>query len=127
MMRSKSLLKIIVLVAVPLFILIVFALSGLIIDALGNVPTCPFYLQFGAYCPAYGNTRSTIALLNGNIIDSLRYNITIIFLCLLAAAFYVEAVVSLFNKKVCIVPRSNVFIFIMVAGFLAYFVVRNFV
>lgn len=35
---------------------------------------CSFHAKYQLYCPGCGGTRAAIALLEGNIIESLRYN-----------------------------------------------------
>jgi hypothetical protein len=90
------------------------------------LPPCPFYTTFNLYCPACGNTRSLEALLRGEFIAALRYNITIPFLVLLAAAFLTELIFRAFGKRMVIVPRKNAFLFGVIGFFLVYYVVRNF-
>jgi hypothetical protein len=66
-------------------------------------------------------------LMNGDILGSLRYNITVLFLFLLLTLFYFESVISLFGKKIKLVPRGNWFIYGSFIIFLIYFIVRNFI
>ena len=110
----------------PIIVLTLVLASDTILRLTEYVPACPFYTQFGKYCPACGNTRSITALLHGDILGSLRYNITIIFLCLLGLAFYVEKITNVLGKKIKLIPRGNVFLFASLAFFLMYFLLRNF-
>ena len=42
---------------------------------------CGFRVRYGIYCPGCGGTRALIALLEGDLVQSLRYNpITVLFL-----------------------------------------------
>ena len=91
------------------------------------IPDCPFYIMTGKYCPGCGNTRSLVALFQGNVLASLRYNISIVFLCLLGLAFCVEKALCLFDLHIKLFPRSNAFLFTTIGIFLAYFVIRNFI
>ena len=111
---------------VPALIIGVFAFSETIIYMVSSMAPCNLYTNFGIYCPACGNSRSITALLRGDILGSLRYNLVIVFLCVLLLCLYIEQVAAIFNKRIKIVPRSNVFIFSAIAFFLVYFVVRNF-
>ena len=87
---------------------------------------CRLYYFTGIYCPACGGTRSTAALLRGDILTSLRYNAFVIFLCLVGIVLYIEFVLKLFDIKIKIIPRSTVFVLVTLALFAVYFVVRNF-
>ncbi|MDR1687071.1 MAG: DUF2752 domain-containing protein [Clostridiales bacterium] len=90
------------------------------------MPRCRFYSAFGLYCPSCGSTRSFFALLKGNLAEALRYNVFFVYLCVLIFAFYIENAAALLGKKLRIVPRKNSFLFISLAFFLLYFVLRNF-
>lgn len=91
------------------------------------LPPCPLYTVFEIYCPACGNTRSLNALLGGDILASLRHNLTIPFLALLAVAFLVELGFRAFGKKVTLVPRKYAFLYGCIGFFLVYYIVRNFI
>jgi hypothetical protein len=110
----------------PAVLLVCIIVSDVLINLTERLPVCPFYQTFGLYCPACGNTRSITALLQGYIVQSLRYNITVIFLCLLGFAFYIEFLMGVCNKKIKIVPRGNAFIGISLTFFLLYYLLRNF-
>ncbi|MCL2357144.1 MAG: DUF2752 domain-containing protein [Defluviitaleaceae bacterium] len=83
------------------------------------------YYDMGIQCPACGGTRSAAALLRGDIVRSFLYNPIVIFACLLALAFYTEFVLKIFNVHIKIVPRSQLFIWITLALFVAFYVGRN--
>jgi len=60
------------LVVVALICLLTFYLF----DArLGGFPQCPFYLLTGWYCPGCGSQRAFSALVHGDILHAMRYNI----------------------------------------------------
>jgi hypothetical protein len=67
------------------------------------------------------------ALLRGDILTSLRFNPIVIFSVLLGMAFYTELIFSIFNKNIKIVPRSMVFLWVMVGLFSVFYVVRHFI
>jgi len=122
----KNLQKLLFLIVIPALIISVFVFSDTVIYLVSSISPCTLYTNFGFLCPACGNTRSVIALLHGDILGSLRYNLVIVFICLILLGLYTERVAAIFNKKIKIVPRSSIFIFGSVAFFLIYFVVRNF-
>jgi len=90
------------------------------------IPVCLFYGSTGLLCPACGNTRSIISLLDGDFIHSLSYNITPVVLALFALAFYIELLSAAFIRKIKIIPRSAVFLYVLIAIMIIYFCGRNF-
>jgi hypothetical protein len=88
---------------------------------------CPFYALLGKYCPGCGNTRSVTALAGGDILGSLRHNVSVIYFCLLGLAFYTECVCRLFGKELKIIPRHEWFIYSSLIFFGVYFIIRNFI
>ena len=90
-------------------------------------PPCPFYRDYCICCPSCGNSRSVLSLLQGDVLSSLRYNITPPFLLAIILAFYGEAIARLFGKKITLVPRQTSFLVVVIVGFIVYFVARNFI
>jgi len=91
------------------------------------IPSCTFYLLFKKSCPGCGGTRSFLALINGDILLSLRYNAMPVFFLVLGILYYIEWIVRVFGKCIIIVPRNIIFLYSTIAIFLIYFVVRNFI
>lgn len=92
-----------------------------------SFPTCMIHKYTGLYCPACGNTRSVLSLLDGNLFLSLRYNITPFTIGLLLIILYIEATFYALGHPLKILPRSNRFWFIILTIILLYYLVRNFV
>ncbi|NMB30563.1 MAG: DUF2752 domain-containing protein [Clostridiales bacterium] len=115
-------------IAIPIIaILCVILLKDVIIIVANNFPKCRFHKLTGGLCPGCGNTRSVIALLNFNIIKSLKYNITPILLGTIILILYIELGTYLFGRHRAILPRSNLMLALIIVLMLLYYVVRNFV
>ena len=116
--------KILIAVAIPIFVIVFAAMFGRFNYIM---PPCKLYNNFGLMCPGCGGTRSVEALLHGDFLTSFRLNPLVIFFSLLGIAFYAELIFSIFNKKIKIVPRSMVFMWVMIVLFLIFSVVRHFI
>ncbi len=123
---AKQLLRIaVILFPIVLLLSLPFCIKYILI--LGqNMPACPFYQIFRLYCPACGNTRSVMALAKGDILSSLRFNVTPIVLLIVGALFYVECVLYLYGKRVHLFPRKG-FGYVLIGVMLLYFLIRNFI
>jgi hypothetical protein len=100
--------------------------SGYIVRFLENIAApCPVYTRLGLYCPACGNTRSLEALLRGDLPLSMRHNPAILFLTLLAAAFYTETAFRAFGKQIKLIPRGRGFVVSVIMIFAVYYILRN--
>lgn len=125
---NKNTLAKVAYIAMPIIaILSVIFLKDVIIMIANNFPKCSFYKLTGHLCPGCGNTRSVIALLNFNIIKSLKYNITPILLGTIILILYIELGTYLFGRHRKILPRSNVLLISIIVVMLLYYIVRNFV
>ena len=112
----------------PLILAAVFFLSRGLLLAIGrHLPACPFYTITGYYCPACGNTRSVTALLHGDILSALRYNITPVLLLVAAVLFYGELAAAAFGKNLRFFPRNSTVNFILLGLLLLYYLIRNFI
>ncbi|HWT77143.1 MAG TPA: DUF2752 domain-containing protein [Mobilitalea sp.] len=89
------------------------------------LPVCYFYSLFHLYCPACGNTRSVTALLHGDILGSLRYNIVPPLLVLIGLLAYIELATYSFGTHRRLLPRRLSFYLILIALLVIYFIVRN--
>lgn len=96
-------------------------------DITGALPPCMIYEIFGIQCLGCGNTRSVMALLRGDILSSLKFNITPVLLSTLLILLYAELVTMAFGKHKRFLPRKGVFWIIFGIALAGYFVGRNFV
>lgn len=90
------------------------------------LPSCLFYRYTGFYCPACGNTRSVRALLQGDVLSALQYNIVPLTLMILGVLLYGELGTFLFGKHKTLLPRKGIFWIIFGILMAIYFVGRNF-
>ena len=125
-MKTKKALKLCFFM-LPVPIALMFVFREQIIRLSQTFPKCIFYALTGYYCPACGNTRSVLALINGNILVSLHYNIVPVFLFLVILCFYIENAFSLFGRKIIIFPRSDKLLYSLTGFFVFYFIIRNFI
>ena len=119
--------KIIIAVIIPLFVFLFAFVFNLVDSLIFILPPCSVYYFFGIMCPGCGGTRSVEALLHGDIFTSFRLNPMVIFGSLLGIAFYTEFIMDIFNKKIKIVPRSMVFLWVTVGLFSVFYIVRHFI
>ncbi len=111
----------------PILTLLFFLYRDFFIISSKYFPECSFYRQTGYLCPACGNTRSVTALLHGDILNSLGYNITPLLLLTFAAAFYIELVACAFGVKMLIIPRNYRFLTAVLTALPLYYLFRNFI
>lgn len=117
--------KIFAVLAVPLIIVSAVVFRNSLLALKDYLPACLIYETTGWLCPACGNTRSVIALLNGNIIDSIGYNIMPVLLCVIGIVLYIELVTWCLGKHVAVFPRNNKFVVGLALIVCLYYVARN--
>ena len=120
-------LRIIIAAAGPLVAAVVFALRGYIGGLAGHLPECYFHKATLLWCPGCGNTRSVLALLHGHLWLAIRNNPTMPFLGLLLVLLYAENAAALGGREIRLLPRKQLFWWIVIAAFVVFYVVRNFV
>jgi len=112
---------------IPFIISAGFYILSIYMDNIVKIlPPCIIYSHFHILCPGCGNTRSVAALLRGDILGSLRYNVTIPLLCLLAVIYYIEGLTYIFGRPVVIIPRKIAVLIIILSILIIYYILRNF-
>lgn len=126
-MKLKKALRISFLILPIPLVFFLFLLKEQIAKYTQTIQECIFHKITGFNCPACGNTRSVFALMDGDIVNSLYFNITPIFLILVILCFYIENVFALFNKKIIVFPRDDKVLYIFTGFFILYYAARNFI
>lgn len=112
--------------SLPFLFTVIFIFKDYIIKLMYLFPACPFFKTFDLYCPGCGNTRSVFSILNGDILSSLRYNITPLLLMFFAIMAYIEFILNSFGRRIHILPRNTRFYLITAIILALYSIVRNF-
>lgn len=86
---------------------------------------CMLWFLTGLYCPGCGGTRSIRALLQGDLLLSLRCNPAVPLLILLGLLWYAEQLLAVFGRPKKIIPRSRRFWVPLLGMLLAFYLLRN--
>ena len=114
-------------ILIPIAVIIFILCKDLILLLASHFPPCFFYSIYHLYCPSCGNTRSVTALLQGDILTSLRFNIVPVLSIILLTLAYIELVTYSFGKHIRILPRKLAFYMVGIALLVLYFIIRNFI
>jgi hypothetical protein len=125
-MKNKTLLKIVTLF-IPVVIVALISIKNFILSLTTLFPACFFYSIYHRYCPSCGNTRSVTALLHGDLLTSLRFNIVPFITIVLLTAAYIELATYSFGKQVKILPRKLNIYLIGIVLLVLYYILRNFI
>lgn len=125
-MKNNRLIYKIIAIIIPLIAIIIFLQRDKVIYIGTLLPPCQIYSTFKIYCPACGNTRSVTALLKGDILTSLSYNIIPFLLLLFIICAYVELLTYALGKRLYILPRKSLFYIIVGVFVSVYLILRNF-
>lgn len=86
---------------------------------------CYFRIHWRIYCPGCGGTRAFIALMQGQIIQSIKYNpITLLFLVDVLLMTALDMIKK--NKKYSVAKCRKIINISMLVFILVFFLVRNF-
>ena len=104
MKKYKAYHKILVCISPFILFAILYFTARFVIENC-TLPPCFTYYAFGIQCPGCGITRSIIALVNGDILLSIRQNVYVLLIIVIGLMFYIE-----FALKIFVVPRSGLII-----------------
>lgn len=89
------------------------------------LPPCFTYTVFSFHCPGCGITRSIKALLNGDILLSLRQNILPVVGIVLAVWLYIEFLFYVFHRMPPFTLLKEKYVYIGLGILLIYTILRN--
>ncbi|MDF2905909.1 MAG: hypothetical protein K0R34_1230 [Herbinix sp.] len=124
-MINRKRIKTIITLAPPLLGILLLFLKEPILALTKYIPTCFLYSRLHLYCPACGNTRSVSALLHGDVIASLHYNITPGLVLLLGIIAYIELIATRFGRPIKLLPRKLWFYLVLITLLVIYYIARN--
>ena len=119
--------KVLTLLLPPLLLIMILLGKEAIIRFAFSLPPCPFKAIYNFYCPSCGNTRSVSALLHGDLLTSLRYNIIPVLLLLFGLLAYIEIIAYRFGRSIKILPRNSRYYVVGAILLGVYLVIRNFI
>lgn len=111
----------------PAAVFIIFLMKDFIYSIINNLPQCQFHKMTGLLCPGCGNTRALKSLLSLNIIDALRYNITLPLIIAALILFYIQSVISIWHGPVILFPKKISVYIVLCILLVFYFIIRNFI
>ncbi len=111
----------------PIIAILLISARDYFISLTKNWSPCIFYSITHLYCPSCGNTRSLKALLHGDILSSLRYNIVPSLLLIFMLLAYIELVTYSFSKHVRLLPRKLSYYLVLLTILAIYLIFRNFI
>ena len=126
MLRHKLIYRIIVIAAPFVAALVLWICAPLLIAFGKALPSCPVNTLTGLYCPGCGMTRSVVALYAGDILLSLRSNITPYVAAALLIMLYAEWVAHAFGKQLKTIIHNGKIMAVIGAALLIWLTVRNF-
>lgn len=114
-------------ILLPIVALILYYTQDFFIALISLLPACPIYAHFHLYCPACGNTRCVKALLRGDILTALRFNITPVIFGIFILLGYLEMAFNSFGRRIYLLPRKLSFYIIIIILLVLYLIIRNFI
>lgn len=64
-----------------------------------NIFTCKIYEKYGIYCPGCGCTRAFVSIFHGEIVESLKYNPTVLYTIIISSIYILTNTISIIRKK----------------------------
>lgn len=112
------------------FTIVLLFIIYIIYKMLGQPPIaqCLIYNKTGIYCPGCGCTRAFINMLQGNIIQSLKYNPTVIYSTIVIALYMVsQSIGRIFGikERKYIMKYKPIYIYIGIFILIGTCIVKN--
>lgn len=119
--------KIAVVSILPCVVLFLFSFRFFLKGLANYLPPCMWYTLYGICCPGCGMTRAMLAILDGNVLLSLRENAFFVFCMIAIVLVYLQCVFRVFSRKVCFFSKNILFWVMVAIAFIMYVVLRNFI
>lgn len=91
----------------------------------GRYPTCPFLAVTGHWCPGCGSLRAMHAVATGDIHTALGFNVLTVLALPLLAVLWWRWIRRRWQGKARPAPVRPVYLWVMLAGVLVFWLVRN--
>lgn len=124
MKQYKKWQKVLICIGPFILLAVAYLIAQLVINYV-PLPPCLVHTLTGLQCPGCGMTRSVIALVNGDILLSLRQNALLIVFILIAVIFYIEYALNAFGVNLKLPFHKMRYVYIFLALLAIYSVLRN--
>ncbi len=81
-----------------LITIIILCIIGIIIQNYIKIPECIIYKNLHIYCPGCGCTRAFIAMMEGNFLESIYQNSTVLYTTIITLIYIVSQTISRITK-----------------------------
>lgn len=123
---EEKALYIIGLIGISCFVIFLLILRAFNISILDIHIPCVILEKTGYYCPGCGGTRAVKALVNGDILNSLRYHSVVLYIVVVGGLFMILNTISLIFKKDFSGMRIKSFYLLLIPAIIfIQFIIKN--
>lgn len=79
--------------------ILILIFLGITLGKVLPIPECAIYKSFHIYCPGCGCTRAFLAMLKGNLVESLFQNPAVIYTTIMLGIFLISQTISKIRKN----------------------------
>ena len=81
-----------------LITIVILIIMGIIVKKYVKIPECIIYKNLHIYCPGCGCTRAFIAMLQGNYLESIYQNSTVLYTTIITLIYLISQTISRITK-----------------------------